>query len=255
MKKIKGKHIKFIISLISVGVFVYSYFVIYNSYVDRTSDAYQEVESIKVKMLEREKNLAQEEEIQVALEEVNTQKNEILDSYPVYIAKEDNFMFTERLLDNLHISISSLNISDNKEFYKTILPAVSSNLDKENTEASTDIVDEDKSAEVSEIITMNGIVNTISMNFLTSYKGFKELSEYIKNYPEPTVIDNVSVSYDSSTGALAGNLTIKRFALTGTGKEYKSIHIDGINIGTDNLFGTNGVSGQDNVDINDSEDN
>lgn len=229
-KKKKGKQIKLIISLISVGIFAYSYFVIYNEYIIKTSEAYNEVELYKKKMLEREEMLAQEEEIQISLEEVNQKKQDIMNSYPVYIAKEDNFMFIKEMQDNLKIDLSSINVSDNTSFYKTIIPAIANEEDNEDSISSK------------EDANMTAELNTISLNFLTSYKGFKELSEYIRDYPEPTVIDNVSVSYDSSTGALAGSLTLKRFALTGTGKEYKVKPIDNIEIGTDNIFGTGGTN-------------
>lgn len=243
MKKQKGKQIKFIISLISVGIFVYSYFVVYERYADRTTDAYNEIEIIRRQMRDREEMLIQEEEFMISLKEVEEHKQEIIDSYPVHIAKEDNFMFVEKLQENLKINIMSLDVSDNTSFYKTILPAVEDDVKHDENQEDTD----------TEVTTMNGVVNTISMSFLTSYEGLKELSEYIKNYPEPTVIDNVSISYDSSTGALAGNLILKRFALTGSGKEYKGTYIDGIDIGTDNIFGTGQKQIENNDKINDPD--
>jgi|LSQX01.1.fsa_nt_gb hypothetical protein len=243
MIKKKGKQIKFIVSLISVGIFVISYFIIYERYADRTTDAYNEIEFIRRQMRDREEMLIQEEEVLISLEEVKEQKQEIIDSYPVHIAKEDNFMFVEKLRENLNISIMSLDISDNTSFYKTILPAVEEDIKHDGNQEDTD----------TQLTTMNGVVNTISMSFLTSYEGLKELSEYIRNYPEPTVIDNVSISYDSSTGALAGNLILKRFALTGTGKEYKGTYIDGIDIGTDNIFGTAGRQTENNDEINEQD--
>jgi len=89
---------------------------------------------------------------------------------------------------------------------------------------------------------MTGAQSTISMNFQTTYQGFKELVEYINNNADKTIIDSVSVSSDSITGNLAGILVLKRFALTGTGKVYKTPVIDDISIGTDNIFGTNSSS-------------
>lgn len=238
-KRKKGRQIKYIISLISVGIFMYSYFVLYVNYTNKTTDAYKEIERVKLQIMERELMLQKEEEISLLLDELNAQKQKIIDSYPVYIAKEDNFMFVEKMENALDIKVSALSISDNTGFYSTILPEILTDTDSESL--TDDEGNEDKNNEVkgNDVpSTMNGIVNTIGMNFLTTYEGFKELSDYIRDFPEPTVIDNVSVSYDSSTGALAGNLTLKRFALTGTGKEYKSAVIDGIDIGTDNIFGT-----------------
>lgn len=247
-QKEKGKKIKFIISLISVGIFVYSYFIVYDKYENRTADAYKEIEIIRRQIEAREEMLIQEEEVLNSLEEVKEQKQAIIDNYPVHIAKEDNFMFIEKLQKNLKINIMSLNVSDNMSFYKTILPAVLEDIEEDMEDGEEDDGRQDTITEES---TMNGVVNTISMNFLTNYDGLKELSEYIRNYPEPTVIDNVSISYDSSTGALAGNLVLKRFALNGNGKEYTGTYIDGIDIGTDNIFGTVQEQIENNDEIND----
>lgn len=243
MKMQRGKQIKFIISLISVGIFVYSYFIVYEKYTSKTTEAYNEIKIVQQKIREREEMLIQEEEIQSSLEEVNRKKHEIIDNYPVHIAKEDNFMFVEKLQNNVKINIMSLDVSDNTDFYTTILPLVEVDITENQEE---EVRSDNKRDSDAETTTMTGLVNTISMSFLTSYEGLKDLSEYIRKYPEPTVIDRVSISYDSSTGALAGNLTLKRFALTGTGKEYNGTHIDGIDIGTDNIFGTDGIQIQNN---------
>ncbi len=161
-------------------------------------------------------------------------------------------MFVGNLEKNLKLNITSLDVSENKGFYRTILPAIEGGTDTELQEE--EVASDDTNASATDT-TMHAFVNSINMNFLTSYEGFKELSEYIRNYPEPTVIQNVSVSYDGSTGALAGNLTLNRFFLTGSGKEYMGTPIDGINIGMDNIFGTGGVDEQDNADIDEPDDN
>lgn len=88
------------------------------------------------------------------------------------------------------------------------------------------------------IVTMQGAQSTITMNFQVSYSKFKKMTEYIKNYPDKTVIDSVSVSYDATADTLTGVLVLKRFSLTGTGKTYEAPKIDDISIGTDNIFGS-----------------
>lgn len=247
-KKITGKQVKFIISIISLGIFVFSYFYLYEGYMDKTEKAYRELEMIRAEIKDREKKLAEEETVRVQVEEVNKRKQEILDSFPVYIAKEDNFMFVEEMVDHLKLQVSSIVISDNNLFFETILPSVTdsdSGILAGDTETASQAGTSNPSEQTgnekdAKPVTMDAYVNTVSMNFLTSYEGFKNMTEYIRDYPDPTIIDNVTVSYDSSTGALAGNMTLKRFSLSGTGKEYKAPSIEGIEIGTDNIFGTEG---------------
>ncbi len=61
-RKKNAKLIKLIISLISIGLFVYSYYVVSNRYIEKTSQANKEIELIKLQIIDREKMLAQEEE-------------------------------------------------------------------------------------------------------------------------------------------------------------------------------------------------
>lgn len=89
---------------------------------------------------------------------------------------------------------------------------------------------------------MTGMQSRFTINFKTTYKGLHKLIDYINEYPYRTSINNVSVSFDSTSGNLTGSLELTRYALTGTGKQYEPPFIDGIDIGTDNIFGTNSLS-------------
>lgn len=85
---------------------------------------------------------------------------------------------------------------------------------------------------------MLAVQSQIDISFQTTNDDFLRLVDYISNYPEKTSITNAALSYDSSTGGLMASMTINRYALTGTGKEYDEPDIGKISIGTDNLFGT-----------------
>ncbi|MDF2487144.1 MAG: hypothetical protein K0R46_3312 [Herbinix sp.] len=265
--KLTGKQINILINLLFVALFAFSYFYIYTGFENKTIAAQEEIKTKKQEIRDQERMLSEEVTLQQNLEQVNSQLQEIIDEYPVNIAKEDNFMFIEQMEKALDIDISSLDVKDGSLLYQTILPIrnedgteifqATTDADTVNeTEPSvTDITDaapledlsiadtaaEDVQNEVEEptIQTMIGMQTLVSMNFVSTYEGFKRLVDYIKNYPDKTVIDNVVVSYDSSTGNLAGSLVLKRFALTGTGKAYQPPYIEDISIGTKNIFGTN----------------
>lgn len=97
--------------------------------------------------------------------------------------------------------------------------------------------------------TMLGTKTTILMNFTATYEEFKEFVDYIAEKEKKAVIDSVSVSVDSMTGKLTGNLVLVFFALEGTGKVYEAPMIEDISIGTDNIFG---ISNQNSVQENEN---
>ncbi len=296
-KKLSSQQIKFIINMLSLALFVFSYFYIYTGYVNKEEAAYAEVNTTKQYMEKLEKQLSEEDSVRQETEAINTQIETIIDSFPVKIAKEDNLMFIEQMQKALNISFTSINISDSVPFYETILPirnedgtevdqtaanaatigsvvsgdttAVSQDNASTTSESQSDALEEVEglaedaanpstateqtgttATDSSGIQTMTGLQSVITMNFKSSYKGFKELMDFIASYPDKTVIDSVSVSYDNTTGNLTGSLVLKRFALTGTGKVYETPMIEDISIGTDNIFGTD-VEAE--VDLNSTE--
>lgn len=239
-----GKLIKIIINLISITIFCVSYFYIYKLYVNETDKTYKEAELVKAAIKERERKLLEEDEVKQLIAEAAEKKEAIIESFPVYIAEEDNYMFVEKLDEALDITISSVEMAKGVKYYETIIPATNSGESGMEAAAAASSPSSksagrgktdggDSSPDV-----VTAYYNTLSFNFVTSYEGFKDLTEYISNYPEHTVIDSVTISRDNMTRFLTGNIRLKRFFLSGTGRKYETPVIEGIDIGTDNIFGT-----------------
>ncbi len=238
-KKLTGKQIKLIINIISLAIFIFSYFYIYERYIEKKEAALLKIESVKGEINDREQMLMEEDSILAQIDEVNAQKQLIIDSFPVYIEHEDNFIFVEQMEKALKVKTSSINTSDSAMFYETILPVRPAEDGNEGVSESETAPDTLAQAENSDtaLSTMTATVNKLSMSFVTDYKGFKELADYVGSYPDHTIIESIAVSADSNTGVLTGNMVLKRFALTGSGKKYEAPSIDGIDIGIDNIFG------------------
>lgn len=230
--KLTGRQIKLIINFISLAIFAFSYFYVYSEYVKKTEAAHQSADTLQLAKIEHEKKLAEEETVQKETAEVKEQIEKFLTSYPVYIAKEDNFIFIEKLQKDLNLQFISMNVGDSVAVVDTELPARSEARVDENEKPAT----EKEALEESE--TMKGMATNINLSFITTMNGFKEFVDYINAYPKKTAIESAAVGYDSSTGNLSCNVVLKRYYLTGTGKTYEPPYINDISIGTDNIFGT-----------------
>lgn len=269
-KKLTISQKRLIICLVVLMIFAAAYQFVYvkienmtDSYKNRTDEVKQQIKLIKTE-------LAQEDSLTVKLKETDSRINDIIDTYPVNISKEDDLVFIEKLEQKLKIDIPSVNILDNTVFYTTILPIRDENgeeiaiketanstgtegtveaaavvtpsvnstaTDGDTTSVPADATAQSATAEISSQY-MTGLLSQISINFQISEADFIKLVEYIDNYSERVSIDSTSLSYDSTTGELTGSMTINRYALTGTGKVYNGPDIGNISIGTDNLFGT-----------------
>ena len=77
-----------------------------------------------------------------------------------------------------------------------------------------------------------------SMSYTTSYKGFKEMMDYINGHANRMTVENYSLSYDTSTGLLSGSSSINIYSIGGTDKSYEEQDLSKVKVGTDNIFGT-----------------
>lgn len=270
--KLTGQQIKFIINMISILLFAFSYLYIYTGYVEKTEAVYDEIELKKKQIESIEGKLAMEDDIKQEIEEVEKQMEDIIDSYPVKIAKADGYLFVEQMQENLGINFTSIDVKEEVPFYHTMIPV----RNEDGTEAATgerakdtevqqeptptvtatgenkktgtkaqldeiEAITADNGAKitenkVAETPTITVMATTILMNFTSTYEEFKEMADYIANMNN-AIIESASISVDSTTGKLTGSLEIKCFALSGTGKAYEPPKIENITVGTDNIFG------------------
>ena len=85
---------------------------------------------------------------------------------------------------------------------------------------------------------LKGYQSSITINYQTSYSGLKKAIDFINNYYEKMRIQSITAAFDSTTGNLTGTIIIDLFMLSGEGREAEPFDINGIEIGTDNIFGT-----------------
>ncbi len=121
-KKITGQQIKFIINMVGLAIFAFSYLYIYTDFVEKTDAAYDEVASIKQAIANTEEKATQQDAILRNTDEVNAQIQAFIDSYPVDITKIDNLLFVEQMEKDLDIIFTSVNTTDSSPFFTTILP-------------------------------------------------------------------------------------------------------------------------------------
>ena len=80
--------------------------------------------------------------------------------------------------------------------------------------------------------------NQVGIAYTTSYKGFKEMLDYVNGHANRMSLESFSLSYDTATGLLSGSSAINMYCVTGTDKAYVEQNLSGVKLGTDNIFGT-----------------
>lgn len=83
--------------------------------------------------------------------------------------------------------------------------------------------------------------NEVSIIHTSSYQGIKDMIDYIYEHKNRMAFESFTVSYDETTGLLSGSTNVNFYSIVGSDKEYKEQNITGVQIGTDNIFGTRSV--------------
>jgi hypothetical protein len=122
MKKLTGKQLRLAITLIIVIIFALSYEYIYLHFVDMAGDYKDKTELVNAQISQRMDELGKEDMILTDTQELNSQIEEILTSFPITLTKEENLLFIETMEKDLRMEISPLTISDPSIFHTTKLP-------------------------------------------------------------------------------------------------------------------------------------
>ena len=85
---------------------------------------------------------------------------------------------------------------------------------------------------------MVGKVTPYQLTITGTLKQVNNTIDWIADNSEKMSVTDISLTYDSATGKLSGNLTVNYFALNGNGRTYVEPDIHDIMIGSKNIFGT-----------------
>ena len=155
---------------------------------------------------------------QKGIEEHTAKIVSVLRNYPVDVLTEDVIMLGRELeKNNVSTYVAGVSVGPKGIVYTaTSKPANSS----ETT------------------VTYQLLNSDVSMSYTTSYKGLQEFFDYINNHENRMSVQNFSVSYDTTTGLLSGSSVVNMYSVTGMDKEYNEQNLSGVQLGTDNIFGT-----------------
>ena len=217
-KRLSGMSVKYIINMLSLLIFIVSYQYIYRDYVKKTENTYAQIGLLKQKIINIEERIAAKDETIIKTEEITADNLKVIERYPANIFKVDNLLFVDQMEKALKMELRLIDSTNAAIFYDTGLPAKSS-------------TDEKTSGNIT------GLEAKLTLNYETDYKGLKRMIDYILKYPQHTTIESLTVNRDDTIGSLTGSIVLRRYALAGTGKEYIKPVVDGIKLGTGNIFG------------------
>ena len=196
--------------------------------------------------------------------DMNQEMDAILKRFPVDVREEDGVLLSINQELVAPMMISSLGIT-------ALTPVVLPDANEEDVEYTYEI-DEVEQYEAQEGISdgagpvgdavANGTGNTgvsvlmernVTMNYIVSYEGLKRGIKNISVQDNRMSINNLTVSYDQSTGLLNGTTVVDMYCIPGQAdKEYKEPNFSSVLLGSDNIFGSIELYGGGLLDIGES---
>lgn len=166
-----------------------------------------------------------EEETAVMQEEIDA----VLAQFPSWITEETAIMYADMLENDTDIYIPNISIGNSNYLYT---------------------LGEDSGETAENGVSLYG--TSVVYTFTVPYDDMKKVVRTIQEDEERRNVETITLSYESGSGELVGNMTVNMYAVTGTGKEYVAPNVPSMMLGTDNIFGT--VSALGNGDDADGED-
>ncbi|MCM1282453.1 MAG: hypothetical protein NC180_08105 [Muribaculaceae bacterium] len=178
---------------------------------------------------------------------------EIIDKYPPNVREEDVVLYARDLTEGADIDVTSITINPANLLYSLNAPAVT-----DGSVAVTDDASADASAGTEEaagaaptgvdlgILDESQIVcpdytffvMVVSYDFTSDYSDMKSVFARLMSNRNRRNVADMSMTYDTETGLIVGNLGVNMYYLGGTDKIYEKPDAGTVIKGNENIFGT-----------------
>lgn len=216
--KIQDKEARMLLILGGVVILFLVWRLVCTPLSDSNNQMKQEIESIRGRNIELQKMTMNEQEYKTRTEEMLSEADKVFADIPAGILSEDKIILTTDLEKDYEYEISTVGMGADTQIY-ALNGAGQNEADAGKALYST----------------------TMSIQGVTTYDGLKNCLRSLKIDGEKMAIQQASFSYNAETGGLSGSMDFSLFYLTGGDTTYTPAVIDGVAIGTGNIFG--GISG------------
>lgn len=262
--KVNKRDVLILLGLIGILAAVASYFLVYQPNIEAAEVLEQENSELQARINDLSSKMANKDSYVEQTEEMNREMDTILSKFPVDVREEDAILLAINQELVAPMMISNVSITANT-------PVVLPDADEEDVEHTYEI-DEIEEYEAQEGIgddsqpvgdtVSNGtgtnkpsvlMERNVTMSYLVSYDGLKRGIKNISVQDNRMSINNLSVSYDETTGLLSGTTVVDMYCIPGQAdKEYEEPNFSSVLLGSDNIFGSLQSLGSGTLDIGES---
>ena len=207
------------------------------------------LDELNEKQSHREETLAETAEYE---EEYDT----ILNSFPADLNQEIIIMFLEGIHDSNEMNWQSVSMGREEQFYALGSGGADASIATDDTaDTSTEASTEEASSEeqTTDAAATDGTATTSTglqcyraifpIAYAGSYESLKNVVNYVDTNSDRMTINSIDIAYDETNDVYTGNMELYCYAVKGEDRPERSVELNEIQTGVDNLFNTGYVEG------------
>lgn len=249
--KVSKKDVLLLLGLLGVLAVVFSYFLVYQPTMEKVTAMKQENAQLQERIDDLSSKMDNKDSYVADTEHMNQEIEAVYQRFPVDVREEDSLLLaiTQELVSPMIISNISISACE---------PAILPDSEEEDIDPIYEI-DEVEEYEAQEGISddetnmasvdANGVSNedmpsilmerNVTLEYLVSYEGLKRSVKNVCAQDNRISINEMTVTYDETTGLLKGNTSVDMYCIPGQeGKEYVQPNFSSVLLGTDDIFGS-----------------
>lgn len=207
--------------LIVLGLVVVlaAYFGVYQNFSAKADAASAENSGLQPRLQELEDYYSNLPVYEAGIEEISDAVDKEIKGFPSDVRSEDMIVYGNDLEKKLGVTIDSMSFSTPEMVSQFSVPH-----------------QDDNGQTV--LVPYAALSSKMDVTVKMSYNQMLDFIDYIYKKSTHTTLDNISVSYDSSTGVLTGSASMMKYFMSDSEYEYEATKLPDTDKGASNPFGT-----------------
>lgn len=268
--KLKDSEKAALLVLLGIAVCVLSIMYIAKPNFEERQTLETEVAQLQIRLSDLQAKQADREKYEAGIVEYTEKYEAVLACFPADLNQEITVMFLEGIKDNNDFTIASLGLGEPTPFYTmgtnggdAVLPAADAAATTEaTTEAATEATTEAAAASTEAGAEAGALVEgepeqdpnqlvcysaAFPIAYSGSYKSLKQVVDYIDHFDDRMTVDTLNIAY-TGDGVYTGSLDLTCYSVEGAERPERSLELEQVEIGVDNIFEGSGGTGEGSSD-------
>lgn len=238
-----------IIVLFGIAIPVVVYLLVFTKYNEQRDVILAENQALSQEVAYLQELMDNKEYYLAETDRMNVEMEEIKEQFPPELHPEDEIYYAYNMETKYDVLTTALSmpVAEAVAVAQPVIEMQTEVVD-DGTEAvddGTEAVEEEVAAEPAAATAASTIAlykAPVTFSFKLTYSAAKDwIKEILEDKDNKKSISSLTLSYEEQTGNLNGSMVVNMFSLSGTDKIYEAPNIQGIGIGTDDLFKSSDV--------------